>query len=468
MKVLLFYLVVAVAVVSNAFELTGQSGDATIVEGGSHSLYCESDIPYEFCKWTHVESGTTCSIANDYIEGAYDCKSQPKLLWDLTETKCGITIEGASRPDDVGTYKCELYEGPTVASGNLKIDVEVPSYVSFTGQFSEGSTVEVVADQTVIVECEAMAGFPEPHVLATMVMEGTDEEPTELTEVPEMTTRTEKEDGTVSVKKGFTLYPHANDCGKHVICHAIQGESFHEEMARKLSVTFPPAPLDEQLAPFGFQVDSEYPAVAEIKFMANPTPEDNQAIWHINPSGQEAQPDSVVLQAGVISDDSKYEALPLNISGHEVTATLLIQKPQLEEENYAYHLHVMTKVGDNSYAFRMQRQVVPYYPTTIQPDGRGGQAGGSNGSTSKMGAGSVAAIVIIILLILAGVGVTYWARKNDKWCFRQASTKPVIDEESNVPLNGGGHAKHCTDQADGTQKPVEDKDGNKTQPENNA
>ena len=126
-----------------------------------------------------------------------------------------------------------------------------------------------------------------------------------------------------------------------------------------------------------------YPAEVTINFLSNPAPTNNEAIWHINPTKEDSSPPppgSILVQAGTSSEDSRYEAAPLNITGHEVSATLFVNDPQVRTnlaklfwsldfhdffqddlEDKGFYLHVMTELGEKKYEFSMRKEVLPYY-----------------------------------------------------------------------------------------------------------
>ena len=56
-------------------------------------------------------------------------------------------------------------------------------------------------------------------------------------------------------------------------------------------------------------------------------------------------PDSIVVQAGSAHKD-KYEALPLNVTGHSVVAILNIKHLSETDAAYEYFLDVTTDVGN--------------------------------------------------------------------------------------------------------------------------
>ena len=63
---------------------------------------------------------------------------------------------------------------------------------------------------------------------------------------------------------------------------------------------------------------------------------------------------------------------------------------------------------------------------------------------ATMGTGAIVAIVIIIVAIFAGLGVTIWAKKNNKWCFAKPDYNPTatVDPDStNIVKNKKSNEK---------------------------
>jgi hypothetical protein len=56
-----------------------------------------------------------------------------------------------------------------------------------------------------------------------------------------------------------------------------------------------------------------------------------------------------------IMANPRYEALPLNVTGHEVSATLLVSGPQEDLLDGSYYLHVVTSEGEMSYYFKFTK-----------------------------------------------------------------------------------------------------------------
>ena len=48
-------------------ELVSLPEPAMIPQGDSYTVYCETDEPYEICKWSHVDQDKNCRVTSDEI-----------------------------------------------------------------------------------------------------------------------------------------------------------------------------------------------------------------------------------------------------------------------------------------------------------------------------------------------------------------------------------------------------------------
>ena len=95
-------------------------------------------------------------------------------------------------------------------------------------------------------------------------------------------------------------------------------------------------------------------------------PQDNEAIWHINPTG-EASTQSHVVQAG--EEDGKYVASTLNDTHehHGVRASLIIANPSLEDLEHLNYLEVITPKGTQRYNFSLELRTSPVPEPSGEP-----------------------------------------------------------------------------------------------------
>ena len=477
----------------HSLELINQSKQIHLMaQGTSYTLHCESDEPYEICSWEHIvkldEFGSTekrakCRVTDTMVESTNEteCNGNAGLIWDLTETRCGITIQNAARSDS-GEYKCSLAkiseDPPAVVSASSTIDISVPSTVTFLGTFaSSSSAITLQPGMEEIVTCHATGGYPEPEIQAAIgdrknTIEVYDDagSDTMLDVISEE--RNEIGDGIIELTRLFSLTTQHEHCGQFVKCEAIQKDEdgnvlFQEEdvMSRKLMIVFAPLPQEEDLPPFTFTGGDEEVRI-EIMFAANPMPEDNAAIWHINPSGN-ASHDSHVLHAGVT--DGKYQALPLNDTetGHVVQAVLIIKNPSEEDLEHYNFLEVSNDINTQQYDFELEL-------VTADASGRGeeedlfGKSDVEN-DFQGMGVGSVVAIVIVVILAMLIIGCVIYSKRAGKCCFEKYDSVPVKPEQDdnsnsrheNIIKNGGGgpsEFKEKTVEADPALKGVDETD----------
>jgi len=458
---------------ARGFEITEKSEPVvTLAQGSSGEIFCTSDEPYEFCKWSQVGKDKNCMVTSQNIEEASTCAVDDHIEWVLDANRCGIRITEASRSTDRGEYICLLgtmgYDEAVMQSEHFQVEVAVPSSVQFMEpsedrpeDFASGQTVAVQAHQDVEFACQASGGWPEPHLSAHLGGDPEDPEASEkgfgfeLEYDAERDEKGENEDGTVTLTRYFKLNAGPHDCGSYVKCVVAQvDEATGEAMgfegsedvttmeSRKIMVEFPPLPHaeGEETKPVMF-VDADESIKVNIVFQANPPPTDNEVIWHINPSGGDAGEDSIVLQADEVIGGSdsgfglKYEAAALAIEGHTVTAELVIHDPYPEMADWSYYLDVRTEKGEQKYSFS-----VIYVPHEVHPDYDDPEIGhdpdyldGEGEDAQGLGAGVIAVIVLIVISAVLVVLVLFVAKKNNLCCFKYKQ----------VPVKEGAADKPC-------------------------
>ena len=440
---------------SYGIELISSSKPKMIPQGDSYTLFCETDEPYEICKWSHAEQEKNCRVTSDEIEAKQgtECSDDSHLIWELTETSCGITIQNAAR-SDIGEYKCTvgvLEPEISILTETVSIDISVPAIVIFQGNFAEATEIQIDLETEAVVECHVTGGYPHPMIQAAIGQHKDyidTEQADEILEVVDEQT-SELDDGTYEVSKSFKFTAAEAHCGQYVKCEAVQkdGEGnilFQEQdvMSRKLSIVFGPQPLSPPLQPFNFTEGAESLEIS-IVFSANPIPANNQAIWHINPTGN-ASHESHVLQAG--QEDGRYDALPLNNTqqeNHGVRATLKISNPTIDDlENVNY----LELIGTQKYYFTLQIVEFPIEPTdNLQNDDGDKTIGGQdieNSEAKGMGVGSVVAIVIVVAVICLIIGCVVYSKRTGKCCFEKYNGVPTKDVDdlnthTSIIKNGG-------------------------------
>ena len=449
---------------SYGLELVTVPESKMIPQGESYTLFCETDEPYEICKWSHVDQNKDCRVTSDEIEDKQGqaCNDDSHLIWELTETSCGITIQNAAR-SDLGEYKCTLgvlSPEPLFLTKSGNIDVSVPAIVTFQGSFSESPHIELDLNTEAIVECHVTGGYPQPTIQAAIGHEKDHIDTEEADEVLEIVEEhiDELDDGTFEVTKSFKFTATEEHCGRFVKCEAVQRDEdenilFQEQdvMSRKLSIVFGPQPLASALQPFQFTKNAES-VMIHIVFSANPVPNNNQAIWHINPTGN-ASTHSHVLQAGHSEEDRKYVALPLNNTleeGHDVRACLIINNPTPEDLENLNYLEVATPKGSQRYDFVLEIVELPTpEPNDENTDGEKNLRSGDDDSETNakgMGVGSVIAIVIVIAVVCLIIGCVVYSKRTGKCCFERYNSVPTkqpelaeedINHHTDIIINGG-------------------------------
>ena len=156
--------------------------------------------------------------------------------------------------------------------------------------------------------------------------------------------------------------------------------------------------------------------------MASPAPADNQVIWHHNPSQAEdipPPPGSLSLQAGFASNDGRYDAMPIEVNGHEITATLNINSPADDLQDGVFYVEVFNDHGSQRYHFTFQEYMEDATEPLVHEEE----------PVETMSGGTIAAILVVILAFVAGTaGVTFYAKKNGKFCFASSSNNNDLSE----------------------------------------
>ena len=495
--------VLAVSVCASAMELVTPPEEHVVATAGEElRLHCESAEPYTFCTW-ETPGGDQCSITAGNIEDT--CVGNSRVFWEQEGNSCGILIDGATRALDDGEYTCKLgvvNDEADFASATKTVDVMVPADVHFNEEVTGEEVLAVVEGEGVIIRCHATGGYPLPNVTASL---GDEESPIDedledlLEKVPESGYElAENEDGTADVTQAYHYVPHRSDCGKYLKCAAQQVDpetgdvvlSFEDSLTtQKIMVQFPPTPLDPQLeqSVVVFAPGDENASIT-ITFEANPTPEDNQAIWHIDPhdftdaedeyangdtdySGDsnntayddaesdyydEYEPegdmhDVVVVQAGETHSSARYEAAPLNITDHTATAVLVIRNLVQEDMDHDYSLVVRTDVGEMTYKVQLVSHEDNSVTASPDDDGRDNPTTVEPGATASASTGTIVAIVLVVLLVFFALGFVFWAKRYNKCCFHQHQVVVVKKDGG-----GGGEdvevATRLTDQMDNGNK----------------
>lgn len=438
---------------TSGFEITETSGDLMIIQGTSGLMFCRSDEPFEFCKWTNAEKELSCRTSSGE---ASSCGEDGHLTWEVDENTCGLRINSVSRLNDIGNYTCILSiftdEGVFTDTAHVAVDVAVESLASFGGHFaaSEDNSVMVDADQEVEVECSATGGYPTANVRAFFgpnkdeindVADGGSDVELEFVEEELIAS---DEDETTSVSRKFTMVPSRDDCGKYVKCIAEQLDSNGNPIGdastfdwRKIMVQFPPLPKDHEAIVISAPEDDNQTWTITLEFMANPMPsEDDQVMWHINPNGEDDQ-ETIILKPGESNEDYSSPPLMASESGHGIEATLEFHqafKPEMAD--WGYYLHVSTPKGEQKYEFTLELEEEPEVVDEVVEGEENDSIEGAPEAEKEepvkgMGSGMIAVIIVLILGAIAAVVIIFFAKRNQKWCFKYNSvpTKPPTNPE---------------------------------------
>ena len=216
--------------VSGRLELTTRPKSKLIKKGDSYNLICESAEPFVSCQWKakldHTNQNMTCVTTNTEIENnnKNSCKDNNNLIWDLTNTRCGITIQNV-KLSDIGIYRCTVIvvvNEIRTLKASANISVASPAIVSMTSSIVPSLTETVAVGTAVWVKCDAVGAYPKPTLEATIGnFEGSS---VTLTLYPKNISE-KRLSATFQVYKNFTFIVERKDCGQYLNCETEQTDN---------------------------------------------------------------------------------------------------------------------------------------------------------------------------------------------------------------------------------------------------
>lgn len=323
------------------------------------------------------------------------------------------------------------------------------------------------------VTCEAKNGYPEPELIAVLSetsMDSAGKDPAgqdvQLMEsLPVEVTRINK-DGTTIVRRTFSFIPTIDDCGKQLKCKAltrdpkgsIPGNLLYEtQESRNLMVTFAPTGWPGPAPIFRAIEGVDDRLEVTLTFEANPVPLGDHVIWNINTNGgSEPSQATITLK----SDDKlsdKYLALPLNVTVHQVSATLVILDPNVLDSQYIYFLEVNTPKGAQNYYFRVEvmteSQAANGNELDNSPHHREDHP---EADAAGLGLGAIVAIVVVPLIAAVIIIAVVYANKSRKCCFgySSVSSRPDVEVVVTTEAKDGIPAVNSSSEGPNGNKPI--------------
>ena len=172
--------------------------------------------------------------------------------------------------------------------------------------------------------------------------------------------------------------------------------------------------------------------MVSVTFLASPAPADNQVIWHHNPSQAEdihPPPGSLSLQAGFATNDGRYDAMPIEVNSHQITATLNINCPADDLQDGGFYVEVFNDHGSQKYHFTFQEYMKDATDMKDATEPCKAPKPIEEELVATMSLGTIVAILIVILAFVVGTtGVTLYAKKNEKYCFASGSNNNDTSE----------------------------------------
>ena len=225
--------------------------------GSSLSLYCQTDLPYQWCYWDH--NGT------QYSTTAQDTTQfSPLFQWVRSDTTCGLLIPSA-QPEHAGDWRCHLADTDQ-EEDSMKDERSVEVLVAVEPILEvvvSGDVSQVVVGDSLEVSC-AVEDPGHPPLQLSLVHERRGEERQEL-----------------SQGSPVTFSPGLEDTGSAFSCVWSQtgpgGETINQgrKHSRSLEVLMAPSLVAGGQSEFIFTEDLRIPVV----FQAKPWPQDNDIVW---------------------------------------------------------------------------------------------------------------------------------------------------------------------------------------------
>ena len=98
------------------------------------------------------------------------------------------------------------------------------------------------------------------------------------------------------------------------------------------------------------------------------------------------------MESGQVNEDGRFEALPLNVTGHEVYAVLLVNDPDDDLLEGIFYLEASNAYGKQTYEFSFEKYILDWdpEPEDVDPETPGDEEeGGEEPKSSSMGAGTI-------------------------------------------------------------------------------
>ena len=225
--------------------------------GSSLSLYCQTDLRYQWCYWDH--NGTQYSTtAQDTMQFS------PLFQWVRTNTTCGLLIPSA-QPDHAGDWRCHLADTDQ-EEDSMKDERSVEVVVAVEASLEvvvSGDVSQVLAGDSLEVSC-AVEDPGNPPLQLSLVHERRGGERQEL-----------------SQGSPVTFSPGLEDTGSAFSCVWSQtgpvGLTIYQgrKHSRPLEVLMAPSLVAGGQTEFIFTEDLRIPVV----FQAKPWPQNNDIVW---------------------------------------------------------------------------------------------------------------------------------------------------------------------------------------------
>ncbi|CAL4093312.1 unnamed protein product, partial [Meganyctiphanes norvegica] len=378
--VLLFVFLVAwgsLAQCDDSFIFT--NGDVIVKPGDIVPLNCGIVGEFRYCVWEH---GQDIFQTEDIHSDVYPGMSQP---FNTENNQCGIELDNISA-EDQGEWTCKIFikGGSKVGKNNVFI-LDKPEITP--------SKLTANADEETKVTCRVMS----PRHAAELSWFLDSDDITENAEVEDTGTA----DGTLMKISTLTrtFIPIENKKTlKCVVTHPSLDEPEHTTVP--LTVKYAPVGKLPQTF-YELKKDNDYEIW--INFTANPRP--FKKYWQYGNSF-----DELTDKVDIPPDDDRLKANKLVTSDNgDFIAVLKISSLNETDFQRKYNLFVENEIGSTTYLVTLSR-------------GKLGEEVGTRGANKSAGT-IIGIIVAVIAPIAAIVGIVFFLKRKEKFCFNPGNTQ---------------------------------------------
>ena len=322
--------------------------NSMVQNGSSVTLYCETDVPYQICKWRLPMLGCDfCGIDDQRLSALRSdvplstCCDDYFVIWNVTSKLCSITLENVT-PIHIGRYTCFVRTPPFSDISSMFLDVVTLDVVTPAKVISRRLHEDKVNDvRTATFECRALKGYPIP-IMKGLIGSCLRTEESQTEEEGPMSCQTEHGDHGDDTKH-FQVDIEEKHCGKCFQCEVIQ----LDDVGNTLFRTVVEAP-NSICNVYDYVKGSEKIEIT-YTILIDDINNESIAVWHI----ERRDNDSIMIDSGGSSQGLNFIAGALKKTKkdkHELLfSSITITNPSLMNLKSAHYMEI--KAGDISKIF---------------------------------------------------------------------------------------------------------------------